>query len=70
LVYRSIDGNVYRKSTECAATVDVTAGRTRDLVEAIEEHDSRGSEARQVIRKFNSVEAEDQQDLINFLRSL
>jgi CxxC motif-containing protein (DUF1111 family) len=45
-------------------------GRTRDLVEAIEEHDSRGSEARQVIRKFNSVEAEDQQDLINFLRSL
>jgi len=45
-------------------------GRTTDLVEAIEEHDSHGSEASGVIRKFNSLRTQDQQDLINFLRSL
>jgi len=45
-------------------------GRTSNLVQAIEEHASHGSEANQVIRKFNSLSERDQQNLINFLRSL
>ncbi len=45
-------------------------GRTSDLVQAIEDHASQGSEANQVIQSFNALSARDQQDLINFLRSL
>jgi len=45
-------------------------GRTTNLVEAIEAHRSRGSEANQVIRRFNKLGTKRQQDIINFLRSL
>ena len=45
-------------------------GRTTNLVEVIEAHRSRGSEANQVIRRFDRLSAEQQQDVINFLRSL
>ena len=45
-------------------------GRTRDLVQAIREHRSEGSEANQVIYKFEALPTSQQQDLINFLRSL
>jgi len=45
-------------------------GRTSDLLQAIEDHASPGSEADAVIRNFNSLSASQQQDLLNFLRSL
>jgi CxxC motif-containing protein (DUF1111 family) len=45
-------------------------GRTSDLIEAVSEHASFGSEANQVVRNFQALSASDQQDLINFLRSL
>jgi CxxC motif-containing protein (DUF1111 family) len=51
-------------------------GRTSDIKQAIEQHRSRGntqypgSEANAVIAKFNNLSADDQQDLLNFLRSL
>jgi len=45
-------------------------GRTTDLVEAIEDHKSPGSEANRVIERFNRLKTQEQQDLINFLRSL
>jgi CxxC motif-containing protein (DUF1111 family) len=45
-------------------------GRTRDLVAAIEAHSSDGSEANAVIQRFNGMNQRDQQDLLNFLRSL
>jgi CxxC motif-containing protein (DUF1111 family) len=45
-------------------------GRTSNLVEAIEDHRSPGSEANKVIEHFNRLKTQDQQDLINFLRSL
>jgi len=45
-------------------------GRTSDLVEAVEDHASHGSEANRVIQNFNQLPAEEQQDIINFLRSL
>jgi len=45
-------------------------GRTTNLVQAIEFHKSRGSEANKVIDAFNKLRTRDQQDLINFLRSL
>jgi CxxC motif-containing protein (DUF1111 family) len=45
-------------------------GRTTNLVEAIEAHRNRGSEANQVIRRFNRLSTRQQQDVINFLRSL
>ena len=41
-----------------------------NLVDAIEDHRSRGSEANQVIERFNRLNAAQQQDIINFLRSL
>jgi len=44
--------------------------RTSDLIQAIESHSSSGSEANLVIRKFNSLKSSDEQDLLNFLRSL
>jgi CxxC motif-containing protein (DUF1111 family) len=45
-------------------------GRTSDLLQAIEDHASPGSEANGVIRIFNSLSESQQQDLLNFLRSL
>jgi CxxC motif-containing protein (DUF1111 family) len=45
-------------------------GRTSNLVEAIEAHKSRESEANKVIDRFNKLHAREQQDVINFLRSL
>lgn len=45
-------------------------GRTSDLLQAIQAHASRGSEANAVIRLFNSLTTSQQQDLLNFLRSL
>jgi CxxC motif-containing protein (DUF1111 family) len=45
-------------------------GRTSDLGVAIEMHASAGSEATIVIDQFNALSTSDQQDIINFLRSL
>src|ERR1700689_1514416 len=45
-------------------------GRTTDLVDAIREHASQGSEANGVIRNFNRLSPQQQQNLLNFLRSL
>jgi CxxC motif-containing protein (DUF1111 family) len=45
-------------------------GRASNLVEAIEDHKSRDSEANKVIDHFNKLHPKDQQDVINFLRSL
>jgi CxxC motif-containing protein (DUF1111 family) len=45
-------------------------GRTSNLVQAILDHASNGSEANQVVRGYAALSASDQQDLINFLRSL
>jgi CxxC motif-containing protein (DUF1111 family) len=45
-------------------------GRTSNLVEAIEAHKSKGSEATMVIDQFNRMTAAERQDIVNFLRSL
>lgn len=45
-------------------------GRTTDLVDAIREHASSGSEANSVISNFRQLSQQQQQDLLNFLRSL
>jgi len=45
-------------------------GRTTNLIEAIKAHRSRGSEASKIIERFNRLSAKQQQDLLNFLRSL
>jgi CxxC motif-containing protein (DUF1111 family) len=45
-------------------------GRTSSLVEAVEAHRSHGSEANKVIDGFNKLTGPEQQDIINFLRSL
>jgi len=45
-------------------------GRTSNLVEAIREHRSKGSEANRVIEHFERLSVEDQQEVIDFLRSL
>jgi CxxC motif-containing protein (DUF1111 family) len=45
-------------------------GRTTDLVKAIEAHKSPGSEASTIIERFNRLSSTQQQDIINFLRSL
>ena len=45
-------------------------GRTTDLIQAIEAHNSSGSEANMVVHKYNSLKASQVQDLLNFLRSL
>jgi CxxC motif-containing protein (DUF1111 family) len=45
-------------------------GRTRDLLAAIQAHDSQGSEANTVIQQFNGLNLTDQQDVLDFLRSL
>jgi len=45
-------------------------GRTNDLLQAIQQHASQGSEANQVISSFNQLSDAQKQDLLNFLRSL
>jgi len=45
-------------------------GRTNDLVQAISAHSSPGSEANTVVGNFNLLSPADQQDILNFLRSL
>jgi CxxC motif-containing protein (DUF1111 family) len=45
-------------------------GRTSDLIQAIQAHNSQGSEANLVIRKYGSLKPSQVQDLLNFLRSL
>ena len=45
-------------------------GRTSDLIQTILDHASPGSEANQVVRGYQALNTADQQDLIDFLRSL
>jgi CxxC motif-containing protein (DUF1111 family) len=45
-------------------------GRTTDLLQAIDAHASRGSEASQVEQNFDVLTSSQKQDLLNFLRSL
>src|SRR6202790_273049 len=45
-------------------------GRTTNLVEAIRDHRSQGSEANKVIDNFNKLTTQQQQAVIDFLRSL
>ncbi|HXR33519.1 MAG TPA: di-heme oxidoredictase family protein [Verrucomicrobiae bacterium] len=45
-------------------------GRTTNLIEAIREHRSQGSEANKVIEHFHKLKTQQQQELIDFLRSL
>jgi CxxC motif-containing protein (DUF1111 family) len=45
-------------------------GRTNNIVTAIEDHASSGSEANTVINNFNMLSQTDQQALVNFLRAL
>lgn len=45
-------------------------GRTTDLVQAIEQHSSAGSEANGVVQNYSSLPPQAKQDLLNFLRSL
>jgi CxxC motif-containing protein (DUF1111 family) len=45
-------------------------GRTSNLLEAIRAHRSSGSEANRVIERFERLKEREQQDIINFLRSL
>jgi CxxC motif-containing protein (DUF1111 family) len=45
-------------------------GRSNDLVDTINQHTSRGSEANNVIRLYHQLSPQQQQDLLNFLRSL
>jgi CxxC motif-containing protein (DUF1111 family) len=45
-------------------------GRTSDLLVAIGQHQSPGSEANQVIRNFNGLTEIQKQHILNFLRSL
>jgi len=45
-------------------------GRTTNLLEAIRDHQSPGSEANKVIENFNRLTTREQQEVIDFLRSL
>jgi CxxC motif-containing protein (DUF1111 family) len=45
-------------------------GRAPDLVDAIRAHQSHGSEANKVIEHFNKLRVQEQQEIIDFLRSL
>ena len=45
-------------------------GRTTNLVDAIRDHSSKGSEANRVIEHFNKLNTQEQQEIIDFLRSL
>jgi len=45
-------------------------GRSSDLLQTIQAHASNGSEANNVVRRFNSLSRSQAQDVLNFLRSL
>jgi len=45
-------------------------GRTDNLLVAIQAHSSSGSEANVVIQRFDNLNSGQQQDVLNFLRSL
>jgi CxxC motif-containing protein (DUF1111 family) len=45
-------------------------GRSTDLIDAIRQHAGQGSEANGVIRNFQRLSPQQEQDLLNFLRSL
>jgi CxxC motif-containing protein (DUF1111 family) len=45
-------------------------GRATNLVDAIQAHSSKGSEANASVARFNSLSPTDKQDILNFLRSL
>jgi CxxC motif-containing protein (DUF1111 family) len=45
-------------------------GRTNNLLEAIQAHQSKGSEASFVIDRFRKLKVEEKQNILNFLRSL
>jgi CxxC motif-containing protein (DUF1111 family) len=45
-------------------------GRTANLLDAIDDHRSPGSEATRVVENFHKLRVKDQQDVLNFLRSL
>ena len=45
-------------------------GRTSNIITAILDHASSGSEANRIVQNFQELNAADQQDLIDFLRSL
>jgi CxxC motif-containing protein (DUF1111 family) len=45
-------------------------GRTTDLLQAIQLHDSQGSEAHTVVQNFLALTTAQQQSILNFLRSL
>ena len=45
-------------------------GRTSDLVQAIQQHASQGSEANTVVDNFNNLNDQQQQEVLDFLRSL
>jgi CxxC motif-containing protein (DUF1111 family) len=45
-------------------------GRTTNLLEAIRDHRGRGSEANKVIEHFNRLKPQEQQEVLDFLRSL
>jgi len=45
-------------------------GRTSDLLDAINQHTSPGSEANQVTRSFHHLSSTEQQSILSFLRSL
>ena len=45
-------------------------GRTNNLVDAIRDHKSPGSEANKVVEHFNKLNTREQQEIIDFLRSL
>jgi CxxC motif-containing protein (DUF1111 family) len=45
-------------------------GRTSNIIQAVLDHAGSGSEANQIVANFEHLSASDQQDLINFLRSL
>jgi CxxC motif-containing protein (DUF1111 family) len=45
-------------------------GRTTNLLAAIQDHKSSGSEANEVIENFNDLDADSQQEILDFLRSL
>ena len=45
-------------------------GRTANLLDAIREHKSHGSEANKVVEHFDKLSTQEQQEIIDFLRSL
>jgi CxxC motif-containing protein (DUF1111 family) len=45
-------------------------GRTSNLLQAIQEHASQGSEANRVIENYDQLSPQNKQSLILFLRSL